>query len=194
MERFTLYYSHVSLASAGLPPGKGLGYGRHVAAVRRFPARRGVRPALRGREQLPRMSAILVDTDVVGLLFSNAPECEPYAGEILGQLPLVSFQTVAEVERWTVKRAWTPERCAWMHLYLERYTVVPSSPDLCRRWAEVLAAGDEMGHPVPYGSAWIAATALLYRVPLLTHNPERYRGIPALEAVSFAGQSAGDGA
>jgi tRNA(fMet)-specific endonuclease VapC len=73
-----------------------------------------------------------------------------------------------------------------MHLYLERYTVIPSSPDLCQRWAEVLAAGEEIGHPVSYGNAWIAATALLYRVPLLTHNAERYRGIPALEPISFA--------
>jgi len=132
------------------------------------------------------MSAVLVDTDVVGLLFRNGPECEAYAGEIAGQLALISFQTVAEVERWTVERSWTQERCAWMHLYLERYTVVPSSPDLCRRWAEVLAAGQELGYPVTYGNAWIAATALLYRVPLLTHNPSRYRGIPALEPVSFA--------
>jgi predicted nucleic acid-binding protein len=132
------------------------------------------------------MSAILVDTDVVGLLFSAHPECESYAEHILGQVPLISFQTVAEVERWTVERTWTPERCAWMHLYLERYTMVPSSPDLCRRWAEVLAAGEEMRHPVTYGNAWIAATALLYRVPLLTHTPGRYRGIPALEAITFA--------
>lgn len=134
------------------------------------------------------MSAILVDTDVVGLLFSADPECEPYAGEIAGQVPLISFQTVAEVERWTVERTWTPERSAWMHLYLERYTVVPSSPDLSRRWAEVMAAGEELGQPVTYGNAWIAATALLYRVPLLTHSPDRYRGIPALEAVTFASQ------
>ncbi len=131
------------------------------------------------------MSAILVDTDVVGLLFSNDPDSEAYAGEIAGQVALVSFQTVAEVERWTVLRGWPPERCAWMHMYLERYTVIPSSPDLCRRWAEVLAAGEEMGHPVTYGDAWIAATALLYRVPLLTHNAARYRGIPALEAITF---------
>jgi tRNA(fMet)-specific endonuclease VapC len=130
------------------------------------------------------MSAILVDTDVVGLLFRSGPECEPYAGEMAGQVPLVSFQSVAEIERWTVERAWTPERCAWMHMYLERYTRVPSSPDLCRRWAEVLAAAEERGHPVTYGNAWIAATALLYRVPLLTHDASRYQGIPALETIS----------
>jgi tRNA(fMet)-specific endonuclease VapC len=133
------------------------------------------------------MSAILVDTDVVCLLFRNDPECEPYAGEIAGQVALVSFQTLGEVERWTVERGWPPERGAWMHMYLERYTVVPSSPDLCRRWAEVLAAGEQMGQPVTYGNAWIAATALLYRVPLLTHNADRYHTIPALQTVSYRG-------
>jgi predicted nucleic acid-binding protein len=59
------------------------------------------------------------------------------------------------------------------------------NPTPRRRWAEVLAAGQELGHGVTYGNAWIAATALLYRVPLLTHNPNRYYGIPALEAISF---------
>ena len=133
------------------------------------------------------MSAILVDTDVVGLLFSNHEESERYASEIAGQVALISFQSVGEIERWTVERSWPPERCAYMHMYLERYTLIPSSPDLCRRWAEVKAAGEEMGHPVTYGNAWIAATALLYRVPLLTHNAERYRGIPALQTVSYRG-------
>lgn len=133
------------------------------------------------------MSAILVDTDVVCLLFRNDSECEAYAGEIAGQVALASFQTVAEVERWTVERCWPPERAAWMHMYLERYTVVPSSPDLCRRWAEVLASSEQLGQPLTYGDAWIAATALLYRVPLLTHNPDRYQAIPALQTVSFRG-------
>ena len=136
------------------------------------------------------MSGILVDTDVVGLLFAKHPESEHYAGEIAGNAALISFQSVAEIERWTVMRAWLPERCAYMHMYLERYTLIPSSPDLCRRWAEVLAAGEESGYPVTYGNAWIAATALLYRVPLLTHNADRYRGIPALQTVSYRGMAA----
>jgi tRNA(fMet)-specific endonuclease VapC len=135
------------------------------------------------------MRAILIDTDVVCLLFRGDSEGEEYAGEIAGQVALVSFQTVAEIERWTVERGWPPERGAWMHMYLERYTVVPSSPDLCRRWAEVLAAGGQTGRPVSYGNAWIAATALLYRVPLLTLNADRYRGIPALQTVSFRGSA-----
>jgi len=39
------------------------------------------------------MSAILVDTDVVGLLFSNHEECEPYAGEIAGQVAQILQKT-----------------------------------------------------------------------------------------------------
>jgi hypothetical protein len=26
----------------------------------------------------------------------------------------------------------------WLHVYLGGFTVVPSSPDLCRKWAEVM--------------------------------------------------------
>jgi predicted nucleic acid-binding protein len=32
--------------------------------------------------------------------------------------------------------------------------------------------------------AWIAATALLYGSPLVTHNPKDYLGLPNLEILS----------
>jgi tRNA(fMet)-specific endonuclease VapC len=94
--------------------------------------------------------------------------------------------TVAEVERWAIQYRWGEHRLHWLHLYLSRFTVVPSSPDLCRKWAEVMAAAQAAGRRIECADAWIAATALLYGVPLVTHNRNDYLGVPGLTLISHA--------
>jgi predicted nucleic acid-binding protein len=86
------------------------------------------------------MNHVVVDTDVVSFLFKNHPIGNRYDPELAGRLPLISFMTVAELERWAIQRNWNAQRLQWLHLHLRRYTVVPSSPDLCRAWAEVTVA------------------------------------------------------
>jgi predicted nucleic acid-binding protein len=93
---------------------------------------------------------------------------------------------VAEVERWAVQYRWGEHRLHWLHLYLKRFTVVPSSPDLCRKWAEVMVAAQAAGRRIECADAWIAGTALLYGVPLMTHNRNDYLGVPGLTLISHA--------
>jgi tRNA(fMet)-specific endonuclease VapC len=40
------------------------------------------------------------------------------------------------------------------------------------------------GRRIETADAWIAATALLYDAPLLTHNEADYRGVPGLRVVT----------
>jgi predicted nucleic acid-binding protein len=110
------------------------------------------------------MSEIVIDTGVVSLLFKNHPisrQCDP---EISGRVGLICFMTVAEMERWSIQRNWSEHRLEWLHLHLRRFTVVPSSPDLCRKWAEVMVA------------AQAAA-------PLVTHNRNDYLGVSGLRLI-----------
>ena len=132
------------------------------------------------------MTQIVVDTDVVSFLFKNHPIGLRYDPELAGCVPLISFMTAAEVERWAVQYRWGEHRLHWLHLYLKRFTVVPSSPDLCRKWAEVMVAAQAAGRRIECADAWIAATALLYGVPLVTHNRNDYLGVPDLTLISHA--------
>jgi predicted nucleic acid-binding protein len=100
------------------------------------------------------MTQIVVDTDVVSFLFKNHPIGRQYDPELAGRIAPISFMTVAEMERWAIQYRWGEHRLHWLHLHPKRLTVTPSSPNLCRKWAD----------------AWIAATALLYGVPRVTHN------------------------
>ena len=92
--------------------------------------------------------------------------------------------TVAELERWAIQYHWGEQRARWLHLYLRRFTVVPSSPDLCLRWAEVTVAAQAAGRRIECADAWVAATALLYDAPLVTHNRADYLGVPGLSILS----------
>src|SRR5215472_4670854 len=126
------------------------------------------------------MNRVVVDTDVVSFMFKNHPIGNRYDSALAGRIPLISLMTVAELERWAIQRKWNAHRLHWLHLYLRPFTVVPSSPDLCRKWAEVMMAAQVVGRRIECADAWIAATALLYDAPLITHNRTDYVGVPGL--------------
>jgi predicted nucleic acid-binding protein len=129
------------------------------------------------------MRQVAVDTDVLSFLFKNHPIGLRYDPELAACVALVSFMTVAELERWAMQYRWSEHRLHWLHLYLKRFTVVPSSPDLCRKWAEVMVAAQAAGRRIECADAWIAATALLYDVALVTHNRNDYLGVPGLRLI-----------
>jgi len=132
------------------------------------------------------MTQIVVDTDVVSFLFKNHPIGIRYDPEFAGRIPLIPFMTLAEVERGAIQYHWSEHRLHWLHMYLSRFTVVPSSPDPCRKWAEVMVAAQAAGRRIECADAWIAATALLYGVALVTHNRSDYLGVPGLRLISHA--------
>ncbi len=130
------------------------------------------------------MTRVVADADVVSFLFKGHPSGSRYAEHLAGSVPLVSFMTVAELERWALQFQWGPARLDRLHAHMGRFTVVPSSPDLCRLWAEVTVAAQASGRRIECADAWIAATALLYDVPLVTHNRGDYLGVPRLRLIS----------
>ena len=132
------------------------------------------------------MTQIVVDTDVVSFQFKSHPIGRRYDLDLAGCVALISFMTVAELEWWAIQYRWGEYRLHWLHLYLKKFTVVPSSPDLCRKWAEAMAAAQAAGRRIECADAWIAAAALLYGVPLVTHNRNDYLGVPGLTVISHA--------
>jgi len=130
------------------------------------------------------MSGIVVDTDVVSFLFKNHPIAELYKSHLSGRTPLISFMTVAELERWAIQSKWSQTRRHWLLLHLDRFIVAPFNRRLCTLWAEVTVAARSRGCRIECADAWIAATAIRYDVPLVTHNREDYLGVPGLKLIS----------
>jgi len=130
------------------------------------------------------MNRVVVDTDVVSFHFKNHPIADRYDSELANRVLYISFMTMAEVERWSLQSHWSNQRVERLRTYLRRFTVVDSSPDLCRKWAEAMVASQSVGRRIESADAWIAATALLYKVPLVTHNRNDYLGVPGLKVIT----------
>ena len=132
------------------------------------------------------MTSVVVDTDVVSYVFKNHPFGSRYDADLAGRITLISFMTLAEIERWMLQYRWGSQRIQSLRTFLQRFTVVPSSPDLCRKWAEVMVATQAAGRRIESADAWIAATALLHDAPLLTNNRNDYLGVTGLTLISHA--------
>jgi tRNA(fMet)-specific endonuclease VapC len=132
------------------------------------------------------MKPIVVDTDVVSFLFKNDSRARSYLAHLYDRQWLISFMTEAELEQWALLSNWHSKRISWLRIFLGRFVIVPSSHDLVLKWAEVMVAGRRAGRRLETADAWIAATAVLYDAPLITHNASDYSGVPGLNVITEA--------
>jgi tRNA(fMet)-specific endonuclease VapC len=132
------------------------------------------------------MTPVVVDTDVASFLFKNDSRAQAYLPHLNQRQWLISFMTEAELEQWALLSNWQPTRKEWLRIFLGRFVVVPSSRDLVLRWAEVMVLARRNGRRLETADAWIAATAVLYDAPLITHNASDYRGVSSTETITEA--------
>jgi tRNA(fMet)-specific endonuclease VapC len=130
------------------------------------------------------MKAAVVDTDVVSMLFKGDSRASGYRSHITGRILGISFMTLAELERWPLERRWGEGRRLDLERHLANYTVLPVDRSLCVMWAQVSFGAQKKGRPIQTADAWIAASALHYRVPLITNNAADYSTIDGLEVLS----------
>jgi predicted nucleic acid-binding protein len=94
--------------------------------------------------------------------------------------------SLAELRRWTLERNWGDKRRHELEEYLTRYLILHSDDQMCDRWAQAISSARLLGRPIAPADAWVAATALLLDVPLVTHNGVHYSGIEGLRVISEA--------
>ncbi|MCC6446120.1 MAG: PIN domain-containing protein [Armatimonadetes bacterium] len=133
------------------------------------------------------MIALIVDTNVVSFLFKHDSRAALYEPYIAGQLLGVSFMTLAETEQWARIRRWGEAQRLRLRAFLEdRFVIHWPDEDLCEWWGEAKAQSRLKGRPLSDADAWIAATCLLYRCPLVTHNRKDFESIEGLAVISAA--------
>ena len=94
--------------------------------------------------------------------------------------------TLAELERWPIEAQWGAAKRGLLVEHLKQFAVTPWNRTLCTVWAEVMSTARKRGFRIDCADGWIAATALLYDVPLVTHNRDDYRGVQGLKVICRA--------
>ena len=127
---------------------------------------------------------IIVDTDVVSFLFKGDTRGDLYRPHVDGRIAIIAGQTRAELELWTLERNWGVRRREQLRTYLRHFVLSPLDEDVCRQWAQVMDHARRTGRPISTADAWVAATALAYSVPLVTHNGADFAGVAGLTVIS----------
>lgn len=127
---------------------------------------------------------VVVDTDVVSFIFKGDTRGVLYRPHLNGQLAIIAAQTRAELELWTLLRKWGERRRAALRTYLKSFVFAEADETICLRWAEVQENAQRKGRPVSCADAWIAATALAYVAPLVTHNPNDFSNVLGLTVIT----------
>lgn len=129
------------------------------------------------------MSSVVVDTSVVSYLLKGHSLARTYWLRFLqGRLLGISFMSVAELYRWPLQRGWSEKRTADLLEHLTTYAVLPYNDAMSWEWARIMS---RKGRPISTADAWIAATALSYQAPLVSHNPRHFSDIKGLEVLSL---------
>lgn len=130
------------------------------------------------------IASVVVDTDVVSFVFKGDSRADAYGPHLVGKLTIVSFMTIAELERWALQNAWGLAKRAKLETFLQEYLISFCDRALCKMWAEAVVSTRRNGRPIGAADAWVAATALLHGIPLVTHNRSHYLGVDGLTLVS----------
>jgi len=128
------------------------------------------------------VSTLVLDTNIVSYLMKGHSLAALYRPHLTGKLLAISFVTVAEMFEGAYLAGWNATRVEQLETVLLGYVTIPSSPEICRRWARVRT--DRRSQPISSNDGWIAATALAHNCPLVTHNPDDFRDIPGLTVIT----------
>lgn len=139
-----------------------------------------------GEEASRIRGAVLLDTDVFSNLLRGGSRAAPWVPRVIGRQALVSFVTAGELQAWAETRKWGPARRTELSARLSSTVIVPYDLRLTEEYGRVVAdaigAGHALADSIHVNDRWIAATARLLDVPVLTGNLRHFTGLTGLIA------------
>lgn len=129
---------------------------------------------------------LVVDTNIVSYGFRQEKVFVDFYGPaMVGHEVVVSFMTVAELEYGVRRRGWGEQRRRSLREYLDRNDVMYGvSRELVDAWARLIAEAQSQGRVLSSSDGWIAATAAVLGVPLVTHNAKDFARLGGVTLIS----------
>lgn len=127
---------------------------------------------------------VVLDTDVASYILKKDTRAAQYR-EIIGSAELMlPFMAEAELLQWAELHQWQSAKLQLLADFVARVRVVHSSRALAQTWARVMVDARRKGRRMDVADAWMAATALLYDLPLVTNNEKDYRAVAGLRLLT----------
>lgn len=136
------------------------------------------------------MADLVVDTDVVSFGFrQDSRYIQFYGPAIQGHRALISFMTAAEMHFGALNRNWGEEKIEQLHRYLrQRYVHCGVTEEMCLQWAALIHDSKRQGRVLKPADAWIAATAIVLDLPLVSHNAKDFQYLSELRLITHTAQ------
>jgi predicted nucleic acid-binding protein len=130
------------------------------------------------------MSVLLVDTNVVSILFNRRHSLrQTCIDAVAGRQLLISFMTRSELLLWPAANNWGESRRASLEQHMALYLTVYPDERTCKIWAEVMDRCRRIGHRIQTADAWIASTARQWDCPLVTADFRDYAAVDRLNVI-----------
>lgn len=132
---------------------------------------------------------IVIDTMVFSwsLVAQQTEVSQRYARHLVGRTLVLAAQTVAEVRYGARQRSWGEARRTALEQRIARLPVAGADDQLATVYAELkyqcTRVGHALGQKMHDGDRWIAATAIRYAIPLVSHDGI-FRGAPGLNLIT----------
>ena len=135
------------------------------------------------------LGAVVVDTMVFSwsLGASITTIGQLYAPHLQGRPVILAAQTVAELRAGALINGWGPTRRQQLDERIGRLRIAGVDEPLANTYAQLKAECRRLGHglgqKVHDGDRWIAATAIRYSIPLVSHDAV-FRDAPDLDLIT----------
>lgn len=133
------------------------------------------------------MNSLLLDTNIVSYALKEDSRIDLYANHLADSGLVISQITYAELLKWGYVHNWGKRRLEQLEQTLQKnYTIIPVDLDTCRYWAIISAKCRKAGTPISSHDAWIAASAMQYRLTVVTHNHKDFQIVEGLKVITEA--------
>lgn len=127
---------------------------------------------------------VVLDTNVLSYILRRSLLGARYKQLLLGKLGCVACVTPEELSFGAQRRNWGKDRCKALRSLIDEYEFLPGTFDIAMLSATIRAGRALVGRPLNMADAWIAATAVGHRLPLVTHDKD-FEGIEGLRVVTL---------
>ena len=127
---------------------------------------------------------VMLDTSIVSITLKTSKVHQDRAdlirSQIVGNVALISFITVAELLFWAESKGWGTARRADLDLKLRSYAILDPTRATSEIWAQTKQTMQSTGNPIQPHDLWIASSALEHDVELLVGDSD-FNSVPGLK-------------